>query len=481
MLYNSSLSTYNTNDNAYTEVESRFQSYYANAAYTFMDKYTVNGSWRQDKSSLFGLEKSAQSKPVYSAGLSWFISKEAFMNNLKWLDKLSIRGTYGITGNSPTPGTASSQDIISAGFGSSFYPSSTVYSISSYANRSLTWESTRVINLGLDFGFLNQRINGSLDLYDKHTTNLLGNMPANGFTGVTTIVGNLGDIINKGIELSLNTVNIRTRNFTWSSTLNGAFNDNKITRIFTRLNATNGNSVITNNALGGFFQGYAAYAIFAYDYAGLDNMGDPQIRLSDGTITKALNAAKIEDMKFMGTYQPKWSGGFSNVFRYQQLSLSANMVYNLGHVMRRDVNTFYTGNRLAPGGGSVVNGNVHADFANRWQQAGDEDHTDIPVWLDNSATSSSRRYLNYYIYGSNNVLDASYVKLRDITLAYRIPPMITDKLNMNQISLSIQMGNIMLWKANKYGIDPEFQNALLGTRSQRINQHTFSIGANVTF
>ncbi|WP_316795041.1 SusC/RagA family TonB-linked outer membrane protein [Pedobacter agri] len=481
MLFNSAVSTYSTNDNAFSEVETRFQSYYANAAYTFVERYTINGSWRQDKSSLFGVEKSAQSKPVYSVGLSWLATKEKFLNGVNWVNRLNLRTTYGITGNAPSPGTAASQDIIAAGFGSSIYPSSTVYNISAFANRSLTWESTRTINLGVDFELLNQRISGSIDLYDKHTSDLLGNIPANGFTGVSTIVGNLGDISNKGVEVSLNTINIRAKNFSWSSSINGAYNKNTLTKLNTTLNAATGNALITNNAQGGFFQGYAAYALFAYDYAGLDGLGDPQIRLADGTVTKALNAAKVSDMKFMGTYQPKWSGGFTNTFTYKQFSLTGNMIFNLGHVMRRDVNTFYTGNRVAPFGGSVNSGNIHSDFAGRWKQAGDETITDIPSWVSLPATSTSRRFINYYLFGSTNVISASYVKLRDVTLSYQLPSIITKKLNVDRVSVRAQMGNIMLWKANKFGIDPEYINPLLGVRTQLTNQHTFSLGANVAF
>jgi TonB-linked SusC/RagA family outer membrane protein len=481
MLYNSSLSAYYNPDYSFSEVESRFRSYYTNIAYTYLQKYTVNGSWRQDKSSLFGIDKAAQNKPVWSAGASWLISRENFMNELTWLNKLNIRATYGITGNAPSPGTAASNDIISAGTISSNFPGGRAYSIASFANRSLTWESTRVINLGIDFSVLNNRISGSLDLYSKKTDNLLGNMPANGFTGVTTIVGNLGDLTNKGIELGLNTVNIQSRNFSWNTLWNIAYNQNKVVRLATALTATTGNAVITNNSYGGFYEGYAAYAIFAYDYAGLDNMGDPQIRLADKTVSKALNVAKPGDMVFMGTYQPKWSGGLSNTFRYKAFSLSVNAIYNLGHVMRRDVNTFYTTNRLTPGAGSLTSGNKHADFANRWQKAGDETITDIPAWVGNSSTSTSRRYVNYYIYGNNNVVSASYIKLRDITLSYSLPQHLLRKIRTEGITLKLQMGNIMLWKANKFNIDPEFQNAIQGTRGQLANQHTVSIGAHVTF
>lgn len=476
MLYNSSTSVYYGNDFTLTQTESRFRSYYANAAYTFLQKYTVNSSWRQDKSNLFGIDKSAQNKPVWSAGASWLISRENFMTSFSWLNRLNIRATYGVAGNAPSPGTAASKDIISAGTVSSTYPGGRAYSIVSYANRNLTWESTQVTNLGIDFAVLNNRISGSLDFYHKKTENLLGNIPTNGFTGVTTIVGNLGDLTNKGVELGLTTVNISARHFSWQTVWNIAYNYNKIDRLSTALNATTGNAVITNNAYGGFYQGYAAYAIFAYDYAGLDSIGDPRIRLADKTVTKALNAAKPADMKFMGTYQPKWSGGFMNTFRYKAFSLSVNAIYNLGHVMRRDVNTFYYLNRLAPYNGSLTSGNTHSDFAKRWQKPGDEATTDIPAWVSSATVSGNRRYVNYYIYGNTNVVSASYIKLRDITLSYNLPRSVLRRIKTDGITLRVQMGNIMVWKANKFNIDPEFQNALLGTRGQLANQHTFSVG-----
>ncbi|MCX2496063.1 SusC/RagA family TonB-linked outer membrane protein [Pedobacter sp. PF22-3] len=481
MRYNSSRSTYNTNDFSYAEVETRFRSIYANAAYTFLQRYTVNGSWRQDKSNLFGTEKSAQNKPVWSIGVNWALSREHFMENIKWLQRFNLRATYGITGNAPTPGTAASKDIIIAGTGSATFPGSIAYVISSYANRSLTWESTKVTNVGMDFTILNGRISGALDLYHKKTENLLGNLPSNGFTGVTTIVGNLGDLTNKGIELSLTTINVVSGNFSWNTLWNIAYNSNKINRLSTALTATTGNSVINNNAYGGFYQGYAAYALFAYNYAGLDNMGDPQIRLANGTVTKALNVAKPEDMVFMGTYQPKWSGGFSNTFRYKSLSLSANVIYNLGHVMRRDLDRTYTLNSLSPNGISLTGANVHSDFALRWQKPGDENFTDIPGWVSNANTSGSRRFVNYYLYGNTNVISASYIKLRDVTLAYKLPDMLSRRINAEGITIRVQTGNIMLWKANKFDIDPEFQNALLGIRGQVANQHTFSVGIHVDF
>src|SRR5690606_15824442 len=132
-----------------TEVQSRFTSYYANAAYTYNGKYSVNGSWRIDQSNLFGLDKSAQNRPVWSVGGKWLLSSEDFMANVNFADHLALRVTYGITGNSPVPGTASSYDIMVAQTSPNL-PGSTGVGISTPGNPKLTWESTETINIGLD-------------------------------------------------------------------------------------------------------------------------------------------------------------------------------------------------------------------------------------------------------------------------------------------------------------------------------------------
>ncbi|MGN6416178.1 MAG: SusC/RagA family TonB-linked outer membrane protein [Pseudobacter sp.] len=482
LLYNSNRSYWNySNDFTFSESKNRFRSVYGNLAYTFLHKYTINGSWRKDESSLFGIDKSAQNRPVWSIGARYNIGEESFLQQVKWMDMLAVRLTYGLTGNAPSPGIASSKDIISGGSSSSVYPGGRIYSIVSPANRRLSWESTSTTNLGIDFGLLGKRLNGSLDLYVRKTYDMLGQLPTNPFAGYSSVIGNLGDMENKGIELSIRSENIRGKDFGWSSILNLAYNKNKITRLANNVNIVTGNAVITNNAYGGYYQGYEAYAIFAYDYAGLNAAGDPQIRLSDGKITKDLNVAKPEDMLFMGTYQPKWSGGFSNTFRYRDFSLTANIVANLGHVMRRDVNTMYNMNRLFPGAGSLNGGNVHADFDKRWREQGDEAFTDIPRWIGNVNNSVSTRHINYYVYANTNVLDASFLKMRDITLAYMLPRNIVSKINAQNISLSIQMSNIMLWRANKHNIDPEFFNALRGSRTQLTGVNSLTIGANVSF
>ncbi len=475
MANNSGRSTLVDNSFSQSQSQTRFTSYYANAGYTYSSRYTINGSLRFDKSNLFGLDQSAQNRPVYSIGGKWLMNDESFLKGISWLNLMAIRTTYGITGNSPSPGTAASYDILSAQK-SNFLSGGSGLLISTAANPHLSWERTENINLGLDFEVMNGRLSGSLDVYRKNTTDLIGVLPTNSFTGYSSIIGNIGDMQNKGIELSLNTLNISRANFSWNTLFNIAYNKNQITK-YNPLTAITSGATLINQ---GYREGYPAFAVFAYEYAGLDELGDPLIRLADGTVTKTPGITKPEDLKYMGTYQPVWSGGLSNVFAYKSWGLSFNTIFNLGHVMRRDVNLFYTG-RLIQSYGDFTTGNINADFAERWKQEGDESFTSIPSYISSSSLSSGRRDVSYYTRGDINVVSASYIKMRDITLSYKLPNAILKKLSADQITLRAQLSNIMLWKANHYGIDPEYQNATTGIRTLIANQGTFSFGLNIKF
>jgi len=456
------------------ELRNRFTSYYANAAYTYDRKYTLNASWRNDQSNLFGLEKAAQRRPVWSAGVKWNLGNEAFIEDIKSIDALALRATYGITGISPKPGYASSKDILTAG-SSGNVPGGQYLNISSYANPSLTWESTKTYNLGLDFGFLNHRLTGSIDLYQKETSNLLGQLEINPLAGVNAINGNVGSLSNKGIEISINSLNVQKGDFRWSTTFTQSYNKNKITNLgLLSVPIATGDQKMTQN----YMVGYPAFAVFAYNYAGLDNLGDPQIRLADGSVTKKTGVSLPDDILFKGVYQPVWSGGLSNVFSYKAFSFNVNIIYNLGNVMFRDVNTTYTGDVFI-GSQNFQSGNLNAEFANRWKQPGDENKTDIPSFVNNAATDA-RRYTNYYVFGDQNVVSASYAKIRDMTLAYQMPLNVIKRLKVQGLSFRLQMSNVMLWKANSYGIDPEFQDARYGIRSMPTAQNTITIGAHLT-
>lgn len=457
------------------ETRMRFTSYYANAGYTYVSKYSLNASVRLDKSNLFGLNKAAQSQPVYAIGGKWRMGNEDFMKGISWLRQLDVRLTYGITGNAPVPGTASSYDVIGVG-PSPFFPGGIGAYINTASNPNLSWESTKNLNLGFDFRW-NDFLSGSIDLYSKKTSNLIGVMPTNGFTGYSAIIGNVGTMENKGIELSLSSTNIATKNFIWTTLLNLSYNKNELTHFNTISPVTTGSGLIAQP----YVQGYAAFAVFAYRFAGLDNMGDPKIMLADGKTTKAPKSSKPEDLQFMGTYQPVWNGGLSNNFRYRNWGLNINTIFNLGHVMRRDVNQFYTGRLTQAIAGDFMSGNIHADFDQRWKNPNDELSTNIPSFVSNASLSAARRDISYYTMADINVVSASYIKMRDVTLSYTLPAALLQLRGIDAVTLRAQVSNIMLWKANHFGIDPEFHDAPAGVRSLLSSQGTISFGLNVKF
>ncbi|MEL6483504.1 MAG: SusC/RagA family TonB-linked outer membrane protein, partial [Bacteroidota bacterium] len=270
-----------------SEVLLRFTSFYANGAYTFDDKYTVSGSFRADESNLFGLDKSAQNRPVWSTGVKWNIGKEDFMTNVNWIDNLALRGTFGITGNSPAPGGAASFDILRTSPVTPFaFTGGLGNQISAPGNSKLTWERTENLNLGLDFSLFNNRLRGSFDYYENKTEDLLDEILTNTFTGFGLIQGNAGSLENKGIEISIQSLNV-DGDFTWQTGLTLGYNKNEIT-------ALNSSANTTANAQVGLRRpqpGYSAFPIFAYDFVGLNNEGNPEIRLADGTITAEHDAA----------------------------------------------------------------------------------------------------------------------------------------------------------------------------------------------
>lgn len=459
------------------ETQVRFNSYYANGAYTFDRKYTFNASWRIDGSNLFGIDKSAQNKPVWSIGAKWLASREPFFSANHWITDLALRATYGISGNAPIPGTAASYDVLDAVTGTSL-PGGKGLAIATAANPKLTWERTETFNIGLDFSLFGGRIGGSVDAYNKLTDNLLGEIPTNSLTGYSSIIGNLGSLQNRGIELALSSRNIEGR-FGWMTQIAMAYNHNRITKLNDLTPVSTGQQRIDQR----YVEGYSAFALFAYRYAGLNEKGDPLILLNDQSHTSMPNVTTPEDVVFMGTYQPRWSGGISNTFTYAGFRLTCNAILNLGHVMRRDVNHFYAGRlthrNMATGG--FTTGNVHAEFADRWQNPGDENRTDIPAYVISEATSESRREVDYYRYADRNVLDASFIKLRDVTLAYAIPAKLCQRVRTESIDLRLQVGNIMVWKANDYAIDPESHDAFVGSRGLLAHQQTFTIGMHVNF
>lgn len=444
---------------------SRTTSYYSNINYSYLRKYTLNASWRIDESNLFGLDKSAQNRPVYSIGGKWALAREQFFANPAWLHHLDLRFTYGVTGNAPIPGAASSYDILQAESDVNYVSGAGVI-ISTPANRKLTWEGTTVYNGGVDFSILQGRISGSVDGYIKRTEDLIGVLSTSPLTGFSGVTGNFGNMENKGIDVSLSSLNITKENFFWNTALTMGYNKNKITELARTTPITTGDGMMSED----YVVDYPAFTLFGFNYAGLNAVGDPQITLADGTVTSDIDGSTPEDVLFMGTSQPIWSGGISNTFFYKNFQLGINMSYNAGHKMFRDYNLSWSE--------PTYTNSFHPEFANRWKVAGDETKTDIPRYVGNSDDDYSRNTA-YYSYAHTNIFNASFLKLRDITLTYNLEESVVRSLRAQAVSFRFQVSNVMLWKANKLGIDPEFHSAR-GGRVIRNGQGQITFGAHIT-
>lgn len=458
--------TLSARTNSFSEVEKRFVSVYANAAYTYKQKYSLNASIRVDQSNLFGSDPSVQFKPIWSVGATWSAGQEDFIRSAAdWIDRLDLRFSYGLSGNSPDPGLGGPYDILYPKNDAIFSDLGQGYVVITPANDKLTWEKTRTVNAGLDFALLGNRLSGSIDVYFKNTTNLLGNVALHPSSGWSTALANFGSMKNQGFELTLNSHNIKACDFNWRTALTLSYNKNKVTELY--VDDANSPSALINKE---FVAGYAAGALFAYRWAGLDELGDPQVYDESGNKVKlSKDLTDVSALRYMGSIQPVWYGGLTNTFTYKDFGLSFMFIYNLGHKMRNDVNSFWHGR---------LTSNIHKDFADRWREPGDEARTDIPSYMSNSNQSTTRRETNFYRYADINVLDASYVKLRDLTFSYTLPADFCRKLSCDNIRLRLQASNLFCIAANDEGIDPEAHNLRYGYRGDHYGP-LFSVGLNI--
>jgi TonB-linked SusC/RagA family outer membrane protein len=449
----------------YSENERRFLSAYSNAAYTFNKKYTLNGSIRFDQSNLFGTDRSLQYKPIWSLGGAWNLSKESFFN-VDAVNNLNLRLTYGLGGNAPNPGFGGPYDIVRASNVAYFSGLGTGYTVIVPRNEKISWERTTTTNFGVDFSLFGNRLSGSVDVYKKSTTDLLGYQPADPTTGWSFAYNNLGDLENKGVEIQLNSTNISSKKFRWTTDLTLSYNENKIVSLKSASTLTATGKV---NSL--FVEGYSAYGLFAYNYLGLDANGNPVALKANGKDSARRTAdLTVADPVYMGSTQPLWFGGITNNLSYGQFSLSFLIVYNFGNVMRRDVNQFYTGR---------LSSNVPVYFSDRWRKPGDEAFTDVPKYIGNTA-QNGLRFVNLYTQANTNVVSAAYAKLRDMTLTYALPKSLAGKLSMSDCSIYTQVSNVMLWRKNNFDIDPEYFNLAQGIRNGRMPAF-YTIGFRTTF
>lgn len=428
-------------------------SWYTNAAYTYNKRYTLSASLRKDISSEFGQQTNTGGTPYYSVGASWNVVNESFYH-LDFLPVLNLRTTYGYNGN-VNPSVLSRAQIVYSIENDPLtgLPYATTQNVAAVTNSKLRAEKTGVLNIGLDFGFKGSRIAGSIQYFTKTTTDLLTNGPLDASSGFTNLVYNTGDLKGRGIDVSINTLNVQAGKFKWNSNFLFSYNKVKVTKLYTE-QPDNAGSGITGFS---YNVGYDLSRVFAYDWAGLDpETGDPRAYLNGQALSvsgtsnenyNAIQSASISSLKYFGSAVPVTYGAFRNTFTYGGLSLSANIQYKLGYFFRRPVQDVVSYSQLFSVTGSIQ-GN---EYSQRWQKPGDEKTTNVPSAVYSSMSTNRDAF---YYNSSVNVLKADHIRLQEINLSYLLPSTLSRYVKNPRIYANVNNLGI-IWRANKFGVDPD--------------------------
>lgn len=454
--------------------ERRFISYFSNAAYTYDNKYVISGSVRYDDYNNFGLDRKYRATPLWSSGFKWNMSQEHFMKDVKWVDHLAIRATYGVNGNL----SLSTYPYTWISVGQNYTTGQNDADIIATANPALRWEKTYVKNLGIDFSLFNNRLNGTLDAYYKNSKDLLYSFPiSNVYVGTTStlLTRNAASLENKGIDLGLNGTIYQKGDWNWNAGLTFSYNTNKVTssQFNPNLYQSYYGQYPTNIS---YVTGYPTDKLFVYRNAGLDANGLTQIYDHTGKIVSAntTTLSSLSDLKYAGRTTAPFYGGFNTTVHYKQFSLFAQTTYQFGSVfLKPSIQDYITSPYYQ------TNFDLSADIAKRWEKPGDEATTKVPG-LNGSAASiytSLARYQNSDI----NVLSADYIRLRQVTFSYQLPTAWLTKIKLKGGQIGATVNNLgLLWKANKDGIDPDFANYVGSTRGlPAARSYTLNLNLNL--
>jgi len=456
------------------QVKHRYASMFANAYYTYLGKYNLSGSVRVDQADLFGVDPKYKNRPLWSAGLGWNASKEEFLNSIDWINLIKVRATYGINGNvdqnsSPYLRATRRNDVL--------YPSLVYTNISELPNPKLRWEKSATTNFGIDYSFLNNRLSGSIDLYNKNSTDLLVTTDLDPTVGALSRVLNNGALQNRGVEITINGNWYKTDDWSFNTTLIYAYNKNKVKEVN---NAVSTAYSYISAPLNYFYSNTSYNTLYAYKYGGMVN-GYPYFLDQNGQSNVVFDAngnpSSVKDITSpnalvnLGQLDPKYTGSISQRVRFKDFELGALFIFSGGNKLRKDVTDFVS---------TTV---TDEDISRRWNAAGTSDLPrlliDYPQNLTNRvpvATTLS----NLYKYSDQQILDASYIKLRNVSLSYNLATSFAKKLSLSSVKLTAQINNVWYWSAAGDDIDPEAYSYNSGTRSYSIPK-SFIFGLNANF
>ena len=430
-------------------------SFVGNVDYNYLGRYRVNASYRREGTNQFGSARTIRWIPTWNVGGTWSIDQESFFPKLRPLSSLSANLSYGMSGTIPYVHNALPRlQTLLPFFGDANLIEPGLY-INEPANFNLTYEKMYELNLGVNFGLFDERISTGLTFFNRQGRDLIDQVNPQGTGGfVDGLYGNVAQMTSNGIEVSLTTQNIRSKDFSWSTSVTYTHNTNKVTRL-------NTNPSVTNLTDGAARQGYPLNSLFSIPFYKLDANGHPRFFLPSGAdvlpdgrhITSprtggqvawtAYAPDEIDYLMYSGTKTPTDLGGINNSFSYKNFRLGVYIYYSFGAVMRlpEQFATQYNDYQV-----------MGKEFNRRWLRAGDEDRTDVPV-IATDAHRQANPYLSnaYENYNKSNVRVAKtdYVQLRDISLSYTVPKSFVQRLRFSSLALKLQASNVALLYADK--------------------------------
>ena len=440
-------------------------SFYGRVNYSFDSRYMLQATIRRDGSSVFGKNNRWGTFPSVSA--AWNITEEKFMQNQHIFDNLKLRAGYGISGNAMGFDVYSSYNTYGAS-GTFVYDGKTyrTYGATKNANPDLKWESTGMLNIGLDFAFLKGRLNGTVEVYHKKTKDLIWSYPV---STTQYIYGwmdaNVGEMTNKGIEFTLNAVPVRTKNFMWSTTLNLSHNKNTVDKMqnetFHTTNLTQGDPMVAGVSADGWTQrimeGEPIGTFYTYQYAGTVNGRSEYYVLDEnGNRTgETTNNPSLKDRSITGCAQPKLNAGWNNTLTYKNWSLNAFITGVFGNDVYNSARAHYTAAQMFSDGKNVL-----------------KEFLSNPVG-DASSSLPSDRYIE----------KGSYVRLQTLSLSYTFRNCFNDWIQ--DLTLYGTANNLFTITSYK-GLDPEVNMGGIDPGidyrwSRYPHTRTFMVGVKINF
>ena len=432
----------------------RSVAYFGTGTYSYKGRYQVTGTFRYEGTNYLGKATSARWLPTWNVSGAWNAHEESWFSNVfkNALTHATLRLSYSLTGDRPP--VTNSLPVFTAKV--PWRPFTTIqekgYSME-LGNSNLTYEKKREFNVGVDLGFLDNRINLTTDLYWRRNKDLIGyvNSPLYGAYNLA----NVASMKSNGVEVSISSKNIQTKDFSWETNFIYSWTHNEITDLYSQARI-----IDLVQGTGYSLVGYPVNSIFSIPFAGLNREGLPQFYDENGNVTTSgiylqeRDPDKLHFLKYEGPAEPTTTGSLGNVFHYKNWELNLFITYSFGNKVRLDpiFSNKYDDLTATP-----------KEFRNRWTTPGDEKKTSIPVIASkrqNQNDSELQIAYNSYNYSSERLAKGDFIRMKEISLGYNFPKTWISTLGINNLSLKLQATNLFLFYADKKlnGQDPEFFN-----------------------